>query len=177
MSIKFRIVSQKDDFVEYLSDSSKHIIHYSDLQPYWTYANTDEQEGVSIRLQDNLLVCIMLTASTQGGIIFVWDCKQHKLLHISDGSYTYAALVHDDSVYGLRVVSNFVTPAHFVLSKSAFGTMDAYTDAEIVNCKFTCDVDAFDGDFDHIGLLHNQGQFIMDVNSNKYVINMNEAES
>ena len=107
-----------------------------------------------------------------GGIIFIWDCKQKKLIHISDGSYTYSLLVYDNTVYGLSVVSNFVTPAHFELTKCKLNTMYVQLEPKTVDCKFTCDVDDFDGDFDKIHLLNNGGQFVVELDNKKYPIEL-----
>lgn len=172
MDIKIKIVSKDDDFMEYVINSDKNVIHYSDLQKYWSYANAIDQESVRVYVQGEWIVGIMLTANAQGGIIFIWDCKQKKLIHISNGSYTYSVLVYDNTVYGLSVVSNFVTPAHFELTKCKLNTMDVQLEPKTVDCKFTCDVDDFDGDFDKIHLLNNGGQFVVELDNKKYPIEL-----
>ena len=63
--IKIKIVSKDDDFMEYVINSDKNVIHYSDLQKYWSYANAIDQESVRVYVQGEWIVGIMLTANAQ----------------------------------------------------------------------------------------------------------------
>ena len=162
--MEYKIVSNGNDLVRYWNNGIEHVVHYSDLQPYWQYATIEDQEGLSIQKQDSLLIGIMLTASAQGGIIFIWDCIENKLIHISEGNYIYDAKIYDDAVYGLGVVSNFVTNPHFVLTRCRIGCMDAFKEADVLDCCFECSVDEFDGRFESIELTRKKDEFNVILN-------------
>ena len=69
------------------------------------------------------VVCCASVSQGQGGIVFVWDTEQRKIVHYSNGEFAVKAAVHDNKVYVLREVSCWGVTAHLELDYCDFGTM------------------------------------------------------
>ena len=109
----------------YTVNNKKKYINFSVFKPYWSYADPDLLESCWAKIVDNNIIGILLGASNQTGIVFVWDAIQSKLIHVSCGDYAIASVIMDDYVYTLQEVHNFSTPSFFVLCRAKLFTMDA----------------------------------------------------
>ena len=103
-------------------------IRYSDIQPYFADAHSSSFESGRCFVSGDYLIFTFIIADGQGGAVCVWDCRQNKLVHISDGAYCVAAALDNGKLYTLHDISNFVTPYHLRVFVCPFGTMNANTE-------------------------------------------------
>ena len=175
MSIEhLKIVADKDIFLEYSKENAEYFVPFSALLPYWSYATSDNFEGGSAKAVDNYIVGFLLTASGQGGLVFVWDTSGKKIIHASDGAYAIATTIHKNAVYCLCCITNYVTRAHFALfrSKIAAGVM---VENEPMEYECACNINDYNGDFSSIELEAEGGQLSVVLNSNVYPIVIKES--
>lgn len=166
--IKF--IAQGDVLIEYEKNSEKSSIHFSDVEPLWTYATEEDFEGGTVEIIDEKILFTMLTASAQGGIVVVWDTDTEKIEHISEGSYCVAVDAHNDKVYRLLFVSNFTTKSNFQLWETTYGVMDANEEGEQIDVTFPDIVDDFDGDYSNVALKVTNEVITIVLNGNTYSI-------
>ena len=121
-------VADQKTLISVETENRKLRIQYSDIEPFWAYAEPDSFEGGRAFVKDDYLIFTMLTAGGQGGVVCVWDCNNDKLVHISDGSYCVAAALADGKLYTLCDISYFGMPYHLRIFSCPFGSMDADTE-------------------------------------------------
>lgn len=80
-------------------------------------------EYINAEVCGELVVCCVTTAQGQGGIVFIWDTEQRKIVHYSNGKFAVKAAVHDNKVYVLREVSCWGVTAHLELDYCDLGAM------------------------------------------------------
>lgn len=123
-----------DDVIIYIErDGLSQTITLDKLLPYWDYAVAEEIESVDACVIGDYIAGIVTVASRQGGIVFLWDMNEEEIIHVSDGSYTIAVAIDEDSVYSLCLIENYSTPAHFAAYKSPLGIFDAFNNPEPLN--------------------------------------------
>lgn len=129
--LKFKLVCKDDVIAKYLSEGKEYEINYSTIKPYWFYASKADVESVRATLLDgDNLLFILITASGQGGVIFIWDTKAHKVIHVSEGAYAVAGAVYNDKVYAFRDVHHWGIEPYTAISEIGIETMDTYTEYE-----------------------------------------------
>lgn len=169
-----QFVADGNDLLQYSVDGITNTIPLSAFQKHWAYASSEDIEGGSAYASGAYIVGFVTTASGQGGIVFVWNTATKKLEHISEGAYTIAVLLHDDIVYNLCCVMNYSTPAHFLLCKSAFGTMDAYAEVTIIDHECSYSIDDYNGSYGSVKLLADKGGLFLFANDQRYRVKMTE---
>ena len=85
--------------------------------------NRADIEYINAEVSDDFVICCLTVSQGQGGIVFVWDTDKQKIVHYSDGKYAVRAVINDNKVYVLRVVSYWGVTAHLELDYCDFGTM------------------------------------------------------
>ena len=115
-------------------------ILFSDIEKYWDYATEDDFESGRVYVHDNQIVFTILVAGGQGGVIAAWDTEKECVTHISDGSYCQALYVHDDKIWYLCDVSNFMIPSHLQMYVIPLYTMDANKDGKRIFCQSPCQI-------------------------------------
>ena len=60
-------VADQETLICVETNDAKLKIKYSDLEPYWSYANPDDFEAGRASIQDDFLIFTMLVAGGQGG--------------------------------------------------------------------------------------------------------------
>ena len=170
MEVIADFVVEDDTFLEYQYQGKSGVIHFSDLNKYWNYATADDFEGGSFLIQNNLIIGTMLVAQGQGGIIYVWDAEKDELIHISEGSYTVAIALANQTIYNLALVSNFMTKAHFIIEKRNLGIMDAFFEGERLTCEIPCTPDDYNGDMNTINLAVLSENLCIILNDKEYVV-------
>lgn len=116
-------------------------ILFSDIEPFWSYANEDDFEGGYANIKDDYIIFTILVASSQGGVIVIWDTKKDCVVHISEGSYCLTASIYKDRVFYLCDVCNYTMPSHYQMYSIPLYTMDSYKEGtRLYNqnpCKIT----------------------------------------
>lgn len=98
--------------------SEPFIINFSDIAPFWEYATEDDFEGGKAKIYDNYLVASILTAEGQGGLIFVWDLEQSKVVSCFEGDFCIDFTANCNTIYSLHYVSQWGMTSRFELRKS-----------------------------------------------------------
>ncbi len=105
-------------------------VRFSDIEPYWSYANENDFEGGFVRAFDDKLMITLLTGSSQGGAVVVWDVATETIEHVSDGSYCIAVDMDDQYVYKLLDVQTFTVESNLQIWKSPLSNMDAWNEGK-----------------------------------------------
>jgi len=175
MSIEhLKFVADKDIFLEYIKENAQYFIPFSALLPYWSYATAGDFEGGSAKVIDDCIVGFLLTASGQGGLVFVWDTLESKIIHASDGAYAIAATIYKNMVYCLCCITNYVTRAHFALFRSKIAA-DTMAESEPIDYECACNINDYNGDFASIKLEAEDGHLSVVLNSTVYPIVLKES--
>lgn len=130
-----QIVGEGDVIIEAEIDGVASEIKFSDIAPFWEYANEEDYESGRAYVYEDYIAFTMLTHSGQGGIIVVWDTNDESVVHISEAAYCQALSIFEDNIYYLCDVSNFVTPSHIQLYSVPLFTMDASESGERIYCE------------------------------------------
>ena len=92
-------------------------------------------------IKDDYIIFTILVASSQGGVIVIWDTKKDCVVHISEGSYCLTAAIYKDRVFYLCDVCNYTMPSHYQMYSIPLYTMDSYEEGtRLYNqnpCKIT----------------------------------------
>ena len=165
-----KFVIDANNLLQYEVDGEINFIPFSVIREFWVYATSEDFEGGSAYVSDSYIVGFITVASGQGGIVFVWNALSHKIVHISEGAYTISVLLLRDKVYSLCYVTNYVTPAHFVLCITEFGLMDVDTEATVVEFDCSFSVEKFDGNCDSVKLISDADGLYLSADDQKYPI-------
>lgn len=74
-------VVKEDTFIEFEKNGEKSSIRFSDIVPFWSYATEEDFEGGIIKIIGDKILFTMLTASSQGGIVAVWNTDTEEVEH------------------------------------------------------------------------------------------------
>lgn len=116
-------------------------IKFSDVLPYWSYATEDDFEGGRAYVKDDYIIFTILVASSQGGVIVVWDTKKKGIVHISNGDYCTAVAIYNDTLFYLCNVYDFVTPSHYQMYSISLNTMDVSDCGKRLYCQNPCKIE------------------------------------
>ena len=97
---------------------------FSDIEPYWSYANKYDIDGCSVNVWDDKLLIRLSTAGGQGGAVILWDAYSETIEHISDGSFCIAVDIDDQYIYKLLDVQTFTTDSNLQIWKVPLNCMD-----------------------------------------------------
>ena len=117
-------VANRRTLIKVNTDNGKFCISYKDIRPYWRYATPSDFEWGKVKTHGDYLIFTMLTASDQGGVVCVWDCRINKLIHISEGAYVIAVALANDKVYMLKNVYHWGLAPHLCMSTIPLGTIN-----------------------------------------------------
>ena len=126
------IVNENGILLEYENSGIKNCVKHDDIAKYWNHANEDEIEEIKVLEQGKYLVGLLTVASGQGGVTYVWNKEENKLVHISDGAFAVSAALTDSFIYLLLYVSSFTKKEEYMVTKVPFGTMNATDEGEVV---------------------------------------------
>ena len=115
-------------------------IKFSDIEPFWNYANEEDFENGRAYVFGTLIAFSILVASGQGGVIIIWDTEKECVVHISEAAYSEAVYLFMERVYYLCQVSNYNTPSHLRLYSIPLFTMDVDKSGERLYCQSPCKV-------------------------------------
>ena len=91
---------------------------FSDIKPYWQYATEEDFEGGKAKIYDDYLVATLITAEGQGGLIFIWDLEQSKVVSCFEGDFCIDFAVSSKAIYSLHYISQWGLSSRFELRKS-----------------------------------------------------------
>ena len=101
-----------------IANGKEYDIKFDEIRSYWDYATEDDFEGGTAKPFGDKILFTVLTASSQGGIVVLWDVPKRAIEHISECSYSVAVDIHNNDIYSLHCVSNYNMTANFKLYKS-----------------------------------------------------------
>ena len=139
-----------------------------EVKKYWQYANKEDLEGITVSQNGNYTIVNLTTASGQGGVVAIWD-DQEKLVHISNAEYGIVSTLYDGNVYTLCGIIHWGHPLSYAMTKTPFGTMDAW--------KETDEVEGFKLDDEGVHEAFHKGEDIkLEVKADKFVIFYGDKE-
>lgn len=112
--------------IDIIVEEQHQVITLDMLKEIWRDISECERqdiEYINAEIFGEYAVCCASVSQGQGGIVFIWDTDQKKIVHFSDGRFAVKAAIHDTKVYVLRVVSYWGVTAHLELDYCDFGTM------------------------------------------------------
>ena len=110
-------ITVKEDHQALTFDMLKEIWHdISDCE-------SQDIEYINADVFGKYIVCCVSVSQGQGGIVFIWDTEQRKIVHYSNGEFAVKAAIHENKVYVLREVSCWGVTAHLELDCCDFGIM------------------------------------------------------
>lgn len=151
-------------------DNVEKQLRFGDLHPFWEYATEEDLEGGTAKIYDNKVLFTMFTASTQGGIVVLWNVETGKIEHISDGSYTLAVDMDQQYIYVLFDVFNYVTKANLQLWRVPIGCMDPCNKGEKMVAPHLPSADFFIDDYNHFKLSKRDTEFEIEIQGQVYTI-------
>ncbi len=83
-------------------DGEKYPIMFEDIAPYWKNGSKSLINAIGAYVQGRLVLCWCCSNNGQAGVIFVWDSKSKKIIHVSEGSFTRKVIVWGALVFSLR---------------------------------------------------------------------------
>lgn len=165
-----KYLATNDVLIEVDLENKKADIKFSDVAPYWSYANEEDFEGGFAKVFEDKVLFSVVTASGQGGIIAVWDGQTQKIVHVSEGAYCVAADVYDGKIYRLLCVSNFVTKSHFELWETAIGSFDANEEGTRVDTEISSVDDKYNGVYSSIELKVTNNSFVIKIDEEEFLL-------
>lgn len=165
---KIKFIATENNLIEVDLENQKVNIKFSDILPYWSYATESDFEGGFAKIFDDKILFSIVTASSQGGIIAIWNSKTQKIEHISDGAYCVAADLYDGKVYRLLSVSNFVTKEHFELWETPFGILDSNEEGNQIKTDLSSIDDKYDGSYSSVALKVSDKDFTVKMKEDKF---------
>lgn len=126
------LVAKNKTLLTYEFNGESREIKFSDLSGYWEYAKEDYFESGTAEESNDYIIGTITTASGQGGIVYVWNKLENKLIHISDGAFAVSSALIDNSVYLLRFISSWGKRGRFAVTKTPFGVLNSEEEGEIV---------------------------------------------
>jgi len=175
MSIEMlEFVADTNNLLQYEMDGKTEAIPFSAIRRYWEYATSEDFEGGSAYVNGSYIIGFITVASGQGGLVFVWNIATHKIEHISGGAYTISVLLHGNTVYNFCCVTNYMTPAYFMLCKAKLGTKDASTEADVVKFDCSCSIGEYNGNYGSIKLMADKEELYLSADSKRYPIQLKQ---
>lgn len=116
MNIKYKATNEVLIEVVYKDETFK--IKFSDIIPFWQYATEEDFEDGKAKLYDKYVIASILTASGQGGIIFVWDLEQKAVVCCFESEYCVDFTIQNKEIYSLHYVSHWGASPYFQLRKT-----------------------------------------------------------
>lgn len=80
----------------------KYPIMFEDIAPYWKNGSKSQINSIGAFVQGRLVLCWCCSQNGTSGVIFVWDSKSKKIIHVSEGSFTRKVIVWGALVFSLR---------------------------------------------------------------------------
>lgn len=77
-------------------------IMFEDIAPYWKSGSKSLINSIGAFVQGQLVLCWCVSQNGQQGVIFVWDSRSKKIIHVSEGSFTRKVIVWGALVFSLR---------------------------------------------------------------------------
>ena len=121
-----------DTLLTYKYNEADSVLPFSALEPYWSYANADGVEGWEFKYSDKMIAGYLTTASGQGGIAFIWDAAEKKIVHLSNADFAISLSVANGYFYTLANICYWGTPSTVKLYRSKIGTMNIEWDEDVV---------------------------------------------
>ena len=145
-------------------------LRFEDVLPLWEYSTEEDLEGGMARVFDDKVLFTMLTASTQCGVVILWNAKTGKIEHISDGSYVLSVDMDEQYVYLLLDVFNYVTRANLQLWRVPLNCMDACQMGEEVKVDSLPSADFMIDDYMNFALTKYKNMFEIMIQDNTYTV-------
>lgn len=83
-------------------DGENFPIMFEDIAPYWQTGSKSLINNIGAFVQGRLVLCWCCSQNGAQGVIFIWDSKSKKIIHVSEGSYTRKVIVWGALVFSLR---------------------------------------------------------------------------
>ena len=163
--------------IAYIENDCEKYILYEDVNRIWADITPENFEYGKIKIYDKLIIFTMMTASGQGGTLFVWDTENKDFVHYADCSYCTDFVYHDDTIYTLHNIMNYVTPSHFRIRRTTFGTKDICDNGTILYAeephKVLTDNDFRSFDIDDLKMEVSNNSIFVDLKTNRYLFSSN----
>ena len=139
-----------------------------EVKKYWEYANEEDLEGITVSKNGKYTIVNLVTASGQGGVVAILD-DQEKLVHISNAEYGIVSTLYDGNVYTLCGIIHWGHPLSYAMTKTPFGTMDAWRETD--------EVEGFKLDDEGVHEAFQKGEDMkLEVKADKFVISYGGKE-
>lgn len=125
-AVNLTILPDNKTIYQYTKENKTRRITFYRIRKYWDYANAEQNEGITVSVQNQYIICILIVASGQGGIVFVWDTEKNCIVHLSEASYAVKSIVAEGNVISLCHVAHYGTRPYFTLICSEFNTIDVW---------------------------------------------------
>lgn len=79
-------------------------ILWSDIAPFWKSGEKHLVKSVGAFIQPPAVIGWCCYADGSKGVVFVWDIKTKKIIHVSEGSYVRKAIIYGNLVFTLREI-------------------------------------------------------------------------
>ena len=121
--------------ITYKKDGIKDHVPYSCVKKIWKSLTVDSIEGWQVKVFDYLIAFVIIVASGQGGVLFVWDTDKKEIVHYSEAAYCEDFLIIGTKIITMNLVSNYVTPFHIQMWTCQLGTRDIWETGKRLYCK------------------------------------------
>ena len=121
--------------ISYLKDGVRDRVPYSCVKKIWKNLTLDSIEGGRVKVFDNLVAFVIIVASGQGGVLFVWDTDKKEIVHYSGAAYCEDFLIIGTKIITMHIISNYVTPYHIQMWTCPLGTRDIWETGKRLYCK------------------------------------------
>lgn len=125
-----------EEIIVRLDDGREKCLPMSLFTPYWLNANSAEVENIWVDITQLYIMGIIRVASGQGGIIFVWDTVEERIVHLTEGAFAVRAAVHQGKVYTIRYVWHWGVAAYLMAEVVDFGGIDSRLEGTTIPLDF-----------------------------------------
>lgn len=132
--------------VEY--DGKKKSLKYNRLRIYNNSIRNGIVEEVSCRVCDQYLVGTAAAYNGQTSIVFAWNIKNNRLVHITENEHAVAASLIHGYVYSLHYWYGWGIHPHFIFCRVPFGIKNHEYQPEMIDLPdsikhygFPCEID------------------------------------
>ena len=103
-SVKVVYNEEDDSLLHVIYDGVDTAINFEHIAPYWKNGSRNVISSIRAYVMGVVVLCWACSQNGAVGVIFAWDAKRSKLIHVSEGSFTRKAIISGMFVYSLREV-------------------------------------------------------------------------
>ena len=119
--------------ISYSSDGNPENVTFDAIKEY--VSEDDVEGGIAYIINDDQILFSVMVAGGQDGFLFIWNCKEHKIVHASNAPFCVAANMYNDTIFYLCEVSYYAMPVHYEVFRIHGGTIDVNDHGHQVFCR------------------------------------------